>query len=145
MGVRFTKMKFVFFLILLLYASVQAQKADDVNSTIGLHLLTTDSFNQKYEFISEDPSLAEIVELLDNLDWINGFHQVILTKSNNISMEVGGSMNPDDGLSAVYRELNTTIYSVTGAPPTNVGQMKQILSLFKNNDDSWRTLYEFKN
>jgi hypothetical protein len=137
-------MKFIILFLSLVYAPAKAQIADDVNSTVGLHLITTDPFNQRYEFISANPTLAEIEELLDNLDWVGKFHQVVLTKSNNISMEVGGSMDPEDGLSAVYRELDNKVYSVTGAPPSNVGQMKQILSLFMNNDNSWKTLYEFK-
>lgn len=131
-------------LSLLISDAALGQSADTMSSHVGLHLLSTNWPNQNYTFISPNPNEREIEQLMERLDWVEGFHQVVLTTSKNTSMEVGGSMHPNHGLSAVYRVLDKKIYSVTSTPPINVGQMKQILKLFLNDDKSWQEIYGFK-
>jgi len=94
--------------------------------------------------VSKKPTDEDIENLIDSLEWVESFHQVILVLSPDVSMEVGGSMNPEDGLSAVYRNKEKGIHWVTEFPPSNTGQMIQILTLFKSEDESWEKLYGFK-
>jgi hypothetical protein len=51
-----------------------------------------------------DQATAETVEsTMSSLDW-QGFHQVVLERPNGDWMEVGGSLDPSDGLSVMYEE-----------------------------------------
>ena len=137
-------MKTLILVLSILCSSASAQTADTLDSYPGLHLLADGlSSDRSYRYVSKIPTNEDVENLIDGLEWIKSFHQVILVLSPNVSMEVGGSMNPEDGLSAVYRNKEKGIHWVTEFPP-NIEQMKQILILFKSEDESWKKFYGFK-
>jgi len=115
---------------------------DISNEAVGLHVIS--GFGEKYSFISNSPSDIEISTMVDDLDWEGGFHQVILVTSPGISIEVGGSLAPSDGLSSVYRDLNKEIYRVTVEPPNTTEEMKAILLSFHAGDNKWESMYQYE-
>lgn len=58
-------------------------------------------------------------------------------------MEVGGSLNPDHGLSAVYRNRPAKAEMVTKNAPDSIAELEAILLAFLKNDESWRKVQEF--
>ncbi len=58
-------------------------------------------------------------------------------------MEVGGSLNPDHGLSAVYRNRPTKTEMVTKNAPGSIADLEAILLAFLKKDESWRQVQEF--
>lgn len=142
------QLKFLLFILCLFTLASCNQAAETLEKRPGLHLLTGGLNPQyTYKYIAKKFNKKDVEDLLEKLDWMNGFHQIIIVKKNNISIEVGGSMHPDHGLSGVYRgytNKNKTIHLVTNYPPQNINDMKEILVLFMSDDDSWRDLYEFK-
>ena len=118
------------------------QESDPVGSVVGLHVLT--DFAGGHIYITENPTPEIIVKTIRDLDWVNGFHQVIITSSPGVSMEVGGSLRSEDGLSSVYRDTNNRIYRVTKVPPSTVEQMEKILLSFHAGNNKWEKMYEYE-
>ena len=141
-------MKSLLVLIFLFSPQLFAQTADTLEQYPGLHVLGGElGPDYEYRFISKEISENIIEQLLNDLDWIDGFHQVILVSEPSVSIEVGGSMSPEHGLSGVFRDYRNEenkIHLVTEFPPTNIGQMKQILVLFSVKNENWKSLYGFK-
>jgi hypothetical protein len=108
---------------------------------IGLHVLS--DFGDNYEFVSEAPNRPLIMSTIRALDWRNGFHQVILVTEPGVSMEVGGSLDPSDGLSSIYQDEKNDIYRVTAKPPSTVDEMEAILVSFLHGDGRWEQMYEY--
>ena len=109
---------------------------------VGLHVLS--DFGDTHEFVSEAPDRRLIMSTLRTLDWRNGFHQVILITEPGVSMEVGGSLDPSDGLSSIYQDENNDIYRVTAKPPSTVDEMEAILVSFCQGDGKWEQMYEYR-
>mgnify|MGYP001189806281 FL=1 len=59
-------------------------------------------------------------------------------------MEVGGSLNGIDGLSAMYRDRNNRVDAVIKRPPETVKQMQEILESFISENGNWQQLYDFE-
>ncbi|WP_339462996.1 hypothetical protein [Pseudomonas sp. EA_105y_Pfl2_R69] len=115
---------------------------EDVNNVVGLHVIS--DFGSDYTYVSEAPDHIEISNTIKRLDWQKGFHQVILVTAPGVSMEVGGSLDPSDGLSSVYRDINKSIYRVTVDPPISVNQMEKILLSFHAGDNQWEKMYKYE-
>lgn len=114
---------------------------DAIENTIGIHLLS--DCGQGHEFVSKEATESIAAELIDQLEWKLGFFQVIVTMEPGLSMEVGGSMNGIDGLSAVYRNRADNQELITEVPPESTKDMIEILISFIRNDDEWKEKYQF--
>ena len=132
-------------LSLLLPVSSPAQmgtwKSDPTESNVGIHVIP--NFGDDPVVFSSTVSNDAIHTALQSVDWIKGFHQVVVVTSPGISMEVGGSLDPEHGLSAMYRDRPDRIDAVIVNPPETVEEMESILISFIGQDDSWRQEYEF--
>ena len=83
----------------------------------------------------------EIVEkTISNLDW-DGFHQVVMTKRNGDWLEVGGSLNPTDGLSVMYEEDGQQV--VIKEPPATIAFLIQVAIAYVNNTGRWKEMAEW--
>ena len=88
------------------------------------------------ERVVTDQATAEAVEsTMSSLDW-QGFHQVVLERPNGDWMEVGGSLDPSDGLSVMYEENGRQF--VIKVPPTTVGEMTAMLTGYLSNTEEWK-------
>lgn len=86
--------------------------------------------------------MPEIVQnTMHSLNW-QGFHQVVLEQPNGDWMDVGGSLNPDDGLSVMHEENGKQ--SVIRVPPTSVDEMTTMLLGYLSGTDDWKSGTEWE-
>ena len=116
-------------------------ESDPVESKVGIHVLS--NFAQDIYVFSEGVTEKNVRDALQSVDWIGGFHQIVVVTSPGISMEVGGSLNPDDGLSAVYRDRTRGIEAVTKEGPEDIAALQAILLAFLKPGDDWQQVQEF--
>ena len=122
-------------------AAAQAWETDPVESKVGIHVIP--NFGDDPTVYSPAISEEAVRSALQSVDWLNGFHQVVVVLSPGTSMEVGGSLNPDHGLSAVYRNRNEQTEAVTKEAPETVKDMEAILIAFLKPGDGWMQVQEF--
>ncbi len=114
---------------------------DPTNDVPGLHVLS--DYGAEHTFVGKSPTERTIRATIRDLDWVNGFHQVILVTAPGVSLEVGGSLDPQDGLSAMYRDWKKNDHRVTREPPTTVKNMEDLLVSFHRGDGRWEQMYTF--
>jgi hypothetical protein len=138
--------KFVAVILAMLLPACSAQpmqswETDPVESRVGIHVIP--NFGDDPTIFSRDISPQAVHTALQSVDWVKGFHQVVVVVSPGISMEVGGSLNPDHGLSAVYRNRPKGLEAVTKDAPESISALEAILLAFLKQDDSWQKVQEF--
>lgn len=114
---------------------------DHFERTVGMHLLS--NYGSEYTFLGASITQEDIKRELRKLDWPNGFYQFVVISEPGISMEVGGSLDPSDGLSARYLNRSTKVEGVIITPPESVEEMEDILIKFADSDESWKSDYDF--
>ena len=115
---------------------------DPVDDVPGLHVLS--DYGSRHGLIDRNPTETTIRTTIRDLDWVAGFHQVILVTSPGISLEVGGSLDPDDGLAAVYRDSRNNIFDCPSEPPTTIQTMEDLLVSFLSGDGRWKRMLDFE-
>ena len=115
---------------------------DPTEATAGVHLLS--DYGSDHKYLSSDISIAAISEEIRKLDWQENFYQFVVVMDPGISMEVGGSMNGIDGLSAMYRNRHDRIVAVIKEPPENVTEMIDILDQFISGTNEWMHKHDFE-
>lgn len=118
-----------------------AWRTGTVESRTGIHLLL--GFGSAHEYVGEEITPQVISSVLTSLDWENRFYQLIVVVRPGISMEVGGSLNGIDGLSAMYRNRHKRISAVIVQAPESVAELQNILEDFIEPDAVWEKNYEF--
>ncbi|ACE83307.1 PLD nuclease N-terminal domain-containing protein [Cellvibrio japonicus] len=118
----------------------EAWKEDKTETAVGIHIIFPDG---KHDHISDKLDLEIIEKEIKKLDWHSNFYQFIVVIKPGISMEVGGSLNGVDGLSAMYRNRINRVDAVIRTPPEDVSEMQKILKVFLMPGEEWRKKYEF--
>ena len=118
-----------------------AWQDDPIESKVGVHVVP--NFGDDPTAFTAAISEETVRAALKSVDWVNGFHQVIVVTSPGTSMEVGGSLDPEHGLSAVYRNRSEGIELVTREAPATILQLEAILLAFLEPGDSWRQVQDF--
>ncbi|RXR06102.1 hypothetical protein [Pseudoxanthomonas composti] len=118
-----------------------AWRSDPAESEVGIHVVP--NFGDDPAVSSPTISNDAIHAALRSVDWINGFHQVVVVTSPGISMEVSGSLDPGHGLSALYRDRHNRSEAVIIDPPETIDEMENILIAFVRQQDTWRQKFEF--
>ena len=119
-----------------------AWKEDPAETIVGIHLIS--DYGSEHTILSTEISREIIDKELEKLDWNNNFYQFAVVVSPGVSMEVGGSLNGIDGLSAMYRDRNNRVDAVIKRPPETVKQMQEILESFISENGNWQQLYDFE-
>jgi hypothetical protein len=101
-----------------------------------LRLEVHSDYGSHSRIVSEESTGDIIVKTMESLDW-GGFHQVVLTNENGNWLEVGGSLDPSDGLSVMYQENGTQ--RVIGVPPVTVKEMTEFLLLYLEGKNEWKS------
>jgi hypothetical protein len=84
-----------------------------------------------------DRATPELIkETMASLDW-QQFHQVLLSKPNGEWLEVGGSLDPDEGLSVIWEEAGEQ--QVITQPPASVAELTGFLLAYLSGTDDWKT------
>ena len=120
----------------------QESSDDSVEDIPGLHVLS--EVGDQHRLLDKNPTEETIRTTIRGLDWVGGFHQVILVTSPGVSLEVGGSLDQDDGLASVYRDWKNKIYRVTREPPTTIENMEDLLVSFHLGDGRWEEMYDYE-
>jgi hypothetical protein len=115
---------------------------DRISGVTGLHVLS--DYGSDHEHRSNEPEESTIIDLMNSLEWDCGFYQVVLVLPTGESMEVGGSLDPDDGLSSSYRNDAQGIHRVTEDPPTTVNEMTNVLLSFHRGDNQWEEMFNYQ-
>ena len=118
----------------------ETNKSDPVVNTVGLHVLS--DYGDKHRFITDKPTKEIVLQAINELDWENKFHQVIIVNSPSAYMEVGGSLNPSDGLSVLYKENGKQF--VIKVPPKKIEDMSNFLLSYLPTDNSWKNNTEWE-
>ena len=113
-----------------------------VPDAAGLHVFS--EYGDQYRFVDKNPTEETIRTTIRSLDWVGGFHEVILVASPGVSLEVSGSLDPADGLSSVYRDSKNKKYAVTREPPSTVENMEDLLVSFYSGDGRWKRMYVYE-
>lgn len=102
---------------------------------VSMKLEVISDYGSVVRTISDEATQEIVVSTMQSLDW-GGFHQVVLTKPNGDWLEVGGSLNPNDGLSVMHEKNKTQ--EVIKTPPENVIEMTSFLAAYLEDTDEWR-------
>lgn len=118
----------------------QTEKRKNEMGEIKMELMVISDYGSKEEIISNCATPKIIRKTMDSLDW-KGFHQVVLSIDEHNFIEVGGSLDPSDGLSVLYEENGEQ--SVIKKPPETVQEMTDILLSYLAGDRDWKNKYEW--
>lgn len=114
---------------------------DKTETEVGVHLLLANGENIH---VSSELKFSIIKDKLNSLDWINNFYQFVVVTQPGVSMEVGGSLNGVDGLSAMYRNRQDRVDAVIKNPPESFYEMEKILEEFLKPNNVWMQKYDFE-
>ena len=123
-------------------ARADSWESDPVESQSGIHVIS--NFGADLSVFSVEINEGAVSDALKSVDWENGFHQIVVVLSPGTSMEVGGSLNPEHGLSAVYRNRTERLEAVTKNAPETVSDMEAILLAFLKPGDTWKKDRDFE-
>lgn len=108
------------------------------NTSMKLEVIS--DYGSKTTVVSDEATSNIVNDTMRSLDW-NRFHQVVLTQGNGDWIEVGGSLDPSDGLSVMYQENNKQV--VIKSPPTSVDEMTAFLVSYVARSDDWKNENEW--
>ena len=103
-----------------------------------MKLRVISNYGTEERTVSENATREQIIHTIDYLDW-SGFHQVVLEKPNGDWLDVGGSLDPSDGLSIMYEESGNQ-HVVTEAPELPE-ELKHALLGYLAESDDWKQAY----
>ncbi|MDJ0904559.1 MAG: hypothetical protein QNI96_00965 [Woeseiaceae bacterium] len=123
--------------------SIPEKASDDPpDNAPGLHVYAVDA--DEHRIVDKSPAEGLIRDTIRSVDWAGGFHLVWLVKPSGESLEVGGSLAPDIGLSSAYRDSSGIITKVIKEPPASVEHMEDLLVSFHRGDGRWEQLTEYE-
>jgi len=131
--------RFVYWLFNVKSVQLDTDTFDPVEAEPGLHVIA--DFGADHALASAAPDEQIIARTMSRLDWERSFYQVVLVRSSGESLEVGGSLDPQHGLSGTYRDPASGTHLVTPEPPASVEAMTSILSSFSAGTDTWRRAF----
>lgn len=114
---------------------------DPADDEPGLHVFS--DYCDQYGLVEKNPTEDTIRAAVRGLDWVEGFHIVMLVKSPGVCLDVGGSLDPEYGLSSTYRDSYDSIVKVIKEPPISVKHMEDLLVSFHLGDGRWDKLNEY--
>lgn len=115
---------------------------DSVDWCPGLHVFSADEAQDR--LVDKNPTVDIIRATIRSLDWVEGFHHVVLVTSPGVSLEVGGSLDPDTGLSSSYVDENNSIVRIIRDAPLSVKHMEDLLVSFHSGDGRWEKYNEYE-
>ncbi len=115
--------------------------SDPVEDIPGLHVFS--GLPTERTVVDTNPTEAIIRQAIRNLDWDYEFHLVTLVISPGVSLTVGGSLNPEVGLSSSYIDETNNVHRITREPPTTVRNMEDLLVSFHRGDGRWEQMYDY--
>ncbi|HBS54110.1 MAG TPA: hypothetical protein DEA38_00040 [Stenotrophomonas sp.] len=118
--------------------------AADANLAFTPRVHVISDFGDAHHLAANEATPQTIRDALQSVDWVHGFHQVVVVVEPGVSMEVGGSLDPQHGLSAMYENHAEGVQAVIIDPPSSVDEMQDILLSFIEGGDTWKNEYAFQ-
>ena len=112
---------------------------DNTNLNSAFQFKIYSDYGTKNTLDTDNPSEDLIIKWMDKLDWTGGFHQVSLHKDKSNWFEVGGSLDPSDGLSGIVCIEGEQF--VTPTAPVSLSEIKNLILSYYNQDSSWRSSF----
>ena len=100
-----------------------------------MKLVVYSNYGSSQKTISDSADEKVVVNTMKSLDW-KGFHQVVLEQENGDWLEVGGSLDPSDGLSVMFEEGGKQ--HVIETAPTKVEEMTEMLLGYLSGNELWK-------
>ena len=100
-----------------------------------MRLRVISDYGEIERIVAEEATPEIVKNTMRSLD-LQGFHQVVLDRPNGDWMEVGGSLDPGDGLSVMYEENGKQF--VIKVPPTGIDEMTAMLLGYMSSTDDWK-------
>jgi len=107
-------------------------------SVPGLHVLS--GLPCEHSSIDKNPTEKAIRAAIGDLDWHGDFHQVLLVTSPGVCFAVGGSLDPDIGLSSSYSDAKKDEILVIKEAPATVANMEDLMVSFYYGDGRWKRM-----
>lgn len=114
------------------------EPADAIENIPGLHVLS--GLPSEHRFIDKHPTEKTVRATISDLDWFGEFHQVLLVTSPGVCFAVGGSLDPDHGLSSSYSDAKKGEFLVINEPPATVAHMEELMVSFYYGDGRWKRM-----
>ena len=115
---------------------------DPIEGDRGLHVVS--DYEGGHRLVDRRPTERIIRATIRNLDWVDGFHHVIIVTSPGVSLTVSGSLDPGIGLSASYMDRKKEVHKITREPPATVENMEDLLVSFYRGDGRWKQMYVYE-
>lgn len=106
-----------------------------------MKLRVISDFGSAERVVTDEATAEAVVKTMAGLDW-SGFHQVVLERPNGDWLEVGGSLDPDDGLSVMFEEAGQQF--VIREPPATVDAMTAFLLGYLSGTSEWQENAEWE-
>jgi hypothetical protein len=105
-----------------------------------LQLLIGQEPNLEPRVQAVDPDAKQIEDVVSALDW-SRFTIVVIRRDETHSLEISGSLKPEDGLSGRADEDGVEL--ITVRPPT-ISEAVRLLQSYASSDSSWKALVEWE-
>ncbi len=115
---------------------------DSIEDAPGLHVLS--GLPSEHRLIDQNPTEETIRTTIRDLDWFDGFHQVLLVTSPGVCFAVSGSLDPDHGLSSSYHDAKKGVDLVIKDPPATVAVMEELMVSFYCGDGRWKRMHTYE-
>ena len=123
-------------------SGAKEESGEEIESVPGLHVLS--SFPSEHRLVDKSPTEKTIRATIRDLDWLGGFHQVLLVTSPGICFAVSGSLDPDHGLSSSFSDEKKGVYLVIKEPPASVAKMEELMVSYYYGDGRWKRMSTYE-
>lgn len=106
-----------------------------------MKLTVISDYGEVERVISHDADPDLVAKTIEGLDW-SGFHQVVLERGADEWLEVGGSLDPTDGLSVAYAERG--VEYVSREAPDSIERLVSVARSYARRSSDWRMLVRFE-
>lgn len=101
-----------------------------------MELRVLSDYGARERLVSASATEQDIKTLMTGLDW-DAFHQVLLVTEHGDYMEVGGSLDPNDGFSVLVQVGKRQ--HVINSPPATVDELTRWLIDYRHDPQRWRS------
>lgn len=105
-----------------------------------MRLEVISNYGAKVSTVSEATTADILDKSCGSIDW-QGFHQLVLYADDGDFMELGGSLDPGDGLSVMLQEKG--VQRLASPVPTTIEQGLRLMHAFLRHDGSHATLTQW--
>ncbi len=115
---------------------------DAIESDPGLHWIANHGDSKRLCAIGS--AYTELKRRIGSVNWDNEFHQFFAVTQPGVFMEVGGSLNAEQGLSVKYVDRIKRVEGVIKYPPSNTQELTDIVAAFLKGGENFQNEFDFE-